>query len=140
MYSHKDKEKEKERCRQKYLRGKDFINRRAKERRIEKLKNDHVTLRKAERSNRLQTNYGISIDDYDKIFESQGGVCKICHKPPVVERLCVDHNHSCCPGLKSCGKCIRGLICRRCNSMLGFADDNTDRLRSAIEYLERNKI
>lgn len=31
----------------------------------------------------------------------------------------VDHDHHCCPGSASCGQCVRGIICQRCNSGIG---------------------
>ena len=48
----------------------------------------------------------------------------------------VDHDHSCCPDrTKSCGKCVRGLLCNHCNVILGFAKDNPDLLIAAAAYL-----
>ena len=62
-------------------------------------------------------------------------------KPPTaVERLHVDHDHACCSKRKmSCGKCVRGLLCSQCNHLLGDADDDTERLLSAIDYLEQHR-
>lgn len=31
----------------------------------------------------------------------------------------VDHDHDCCPGGWSCGRCVRGLICSECNVLEG---------------------
>ncbi len=51
-------------------------------------------------------------------------------------RLCVDHDHKCCPGGRSCGKCVRGILCNSCNVALALVNDDMDRLRGLIEYLE----
>lgn len=69
---------------------------------------------------RLRTRFGISLEDYEAILESQGGVCAICGTMEPGGRsgewFQVDHDHSCCEGPKSCGKCWRGLLCNRCNT------------------------
>jgi hypothetical protein len=49
--------------------------------------------------------------------------------------LAVDHDHNCCPSKKTCGKCIRGLLCMDCNRGLGYFRDDTARLDRAISYL-----
>lgn len=86
---------------------------------------------------RLEKMYSINQADYDKMLKEQNGVCGICHIPHGSKSFAVDHDHRCCSGKKSCGKCIRGLICSRCNFVLGLADDNTDRLRNSIAYLKQ---
>ena len=78
--------------------------------------------------------YGITLDIYEKMVEERGGRCDICGKVPE-KRLHVDHDHSCCPGRRSCGKCIRGLLCSRCNLALGGFDDSIELLQSALIYL-----
>lgn len=52
-------------------------------------------------------------------------------------RYAVDHDHMCCPGAGSCGKCVRGVLCQPCNVGLGSFRDDPVRLRAAIEYLGR---
>ena len=81
--------------------------------------------------------YGLTLEGYDKLFGEHNGVCAICGKPELVRKnLSIDHDHNCCNSKKSCGKCIRGLLCHRCNQMLGMAYDNIEILKSAIKYLE----
>jgi hypothetical protein len=36
-------------------------------------------------------------------------------------RRCTDHDHECCPGRRSCGHCVRGVVCATCNSLLTVA-------------------
>ena len=78
--------------------------------------------------------YGVTPEQYDAALERG---CPICHRK--VDRLVIDHDHACCPGGKSCGECVRDLICRACNAMLGLAGDEPDRLRSAADYLDRSR-
>lgn len=83
----------------------------------------------------------ISLEDYESILESQGNVCAICRSSenPNKEWFCVDHDHTCCPTqMRSCGNCIRGLLCNNCNTGLGYFADNPEALRNAIEYLQKD--
>jgi hypothetical protein len=63
-------------------------------------------------------------------------VCSICGASGDDVAFHVDHDHACCPGTgSSCGKCIRGLLCRNCNIGLGHFNDDPQRLALAITYL-----
>lgn len=85
----------------------------------------------------LQKTYNITAEDYARIKESQGGKCALCRRATGASRnLAVDHDHSCCPGRTSCGKCVRGLLCGRCNSILGHARDEVDYFLRAVSYLQ----
>lgn len=72
-----------------------------------------------------------------RMTEEQGGVCgnPYCSSDNGLRRLCVDHDHSCCPGKRSCGRCIRGLLCHPCNTTLGFLSDDVQRIWGIIDYL-----
>jgi hypothetical protein len=86
---------------------------------------------------RLRYMYNITSDDYDAILASQRGCCGICGRPPSRGRLLsIDHDHSCCPGLKSCGACVRGLLCVRCNALL-HALEAVEWKKKAENYLGR---
>lgn len=79
-------------------------------------------------------------EEYDAMFLKQNGVCDICKGPELhYASLSVDHDHRCCPGNKTCGKCIRGLLCSHCNNALGLLRENILSLQSAIEYLQKHK-
>jgi hypothetical protein len=82
--------------------------------------------------------YGLTPDQYDKMLADQGGGCAICGQQCATGRkLAVDHDHSCCPeASRSCGECVRGLLCSACNHGVGKFEDSPERLRRAAEYLE----
>ncbi len=84
--------------------------------------------RKSWRKSYLKMKYGLTGKKYEQMFNAQGGVCAICSGSED-RLLCVDHDHK-------TGK-VRGLLCTQCNLMLGNSDDSPERLRLAIEYLER---
>ncbi len=90
---------------------------------------------------RLKHIYGMSLEMYSTFLESQDGVCLACGKRSTEDRvLYVDHDHACCPGTRSCGKCVRGLICQACNSALGQARDSVLILNSMKAYLEAGGV
>lgn len=86
---------------------------------------------------RLVQKYGITVEQYHQMLEEQKYCCKICgmKESTYRKRLSIDHNHSCCAGTGSCGKCVRGLICHHCNAGLGNAKDSVEILQKMIEYL-----
>lgn len=74
--------------------------------------------------------YGITHAEVLIRLAEQDGVCAICRNPPSATRqLSVDHDHV-------TGQ-PRGLLCNRCNPMLGYARDDIAVLQAAIEYLKR---
>lgn len=74
----------------------------------------------------LKKDFGITLSDYERMFEEQNGKCKICMKE--YERsLVVDHCHE--------TKRVRGLLCDPCNLALGLFKDNPKTIASALEYV-----
>lgn len=74
--------------------------------------------------------------------------CEVCGRDMVTKArdpntgrfrslLAVDHDHDCCPGVRSCGLCVRGLLCMQCNAAAGLLGDEPERARSLALYVER---
>jgi hypothetical protein len=81
----------------------------------------------------LQRRYGITQADYDAMLLAQKGCCAVCETDDYVgpgRRAHVDHDHK-------TGK-VRGLICVRCNVLLGMAQDQHERFLAAIRYLKKH--
>lgn len=79
---------------------------------------------------------GITWERYGEMLAAQDGKCAVCRtdKPGGTGRWHIDHNHVCCPGRRSCGKCIRGLLCSTCNGYL-IAALESPHLANAMTYL-----
>lgn len=79
----------------------------------------------------LKRKYGINLEQYNRMFASQGGCCAICgkHQVEFVKGLAVDHDHV-------TGQ-VRSLLCVNCNLGVGCFRENIQLLRVAIQYLER---
>lgn len=101
--------------------------------------------RKENYKEHLYRQYKLRIEDLAALVAKQDGKCGVCEKglDDVYDftikkhNLVVDHDHACCSGGKSCGKCIRGILCRDCNLMLGHSKDNVKTLKKAIKYLKK---
>lgn len=82
----------------------------------------------------LDYSYGITLEEYETMRESQRGRCAVCGKHEEEtqrKRLFVDHSHS-------SGK-IRGLLCQQCNTALGMVNEDTDILFALASYLEEHR-
>lgn len=92
----------------------------------------------------LKSTYNLTMEEYRHRLEAQGGVCAVCGEPETVnagwDDLAVDHDHACCRGHKSCGRCVRGLLCRRCNHVLGQVKDDVRLLVKLITYVEERGL
>jgi hypothetical protein len=83
------------------------------------------------RRKNIKSLYNLTPWEYDNLM-IRG--CEVCG---TFDDLCVDHDHRCCPGRKSCGGCIRGVLCGRHNKAEGFLRGSADEARALAEYMER---
>lgn len=149
---YKDPEKAKERNKRYYLANKDkFIDadkkRKAKnpEKYLEskrQVANRHYAKHKEEiskkrkpltRERSLKYLYNLTLNEYNSILHLQKSQCKICNidlDTVTNKNVAVDHCHI--------TQQVRGILCKSCNTMLGFAKDSTEILENAINYLKQN--
>lgn len=79
---------------------------------------------------------GMDMAEYQRMFAAQNGVCAACSREETATRngqlrwLCVDHCHT--------THDVRGLLCSKCNTSIGYADDDAQRLRQLADYLDRH--
>ncbi len=85
--------------------------------------------------------FNLTLQDVDIMIEIQENKCLICKEIFTEKNYpVVDHDHACCPeAYRSCGKCIRGLLCGLCNMSIGGFRDNPVLCRAAADYLEIHK-
>jgi hypothetical protein len=75
---------------------------------------------------RLAT-YGLTVEEWQALHDAQGGACAICQRTEA--KLVVDHDHR--TGV------VRGLLCNRCNGVLGFIEDEV-LMAAATDYLAQS--
>lgn len=92
--------------------------------------------RERDRWYHIKKKYGLSKEDWGVLFNSQNGLCAICHrtqdslKKNRIKRFCVDHDHK-------TGK-IRGLLCSNCNyRILSALRDRIDLAQNVVTYLQK---
>jgi hypothetical protein len=101
---------------------------------------DPSIYRRVEWPSKLKRLYGITVEDYNRILAEQGGACALCgsttpesgsrkYKRTVRSVFDVDHNHK-------TGK-VRGLLCTRCNRLVGLANDDLTTAKRLVEYLTK---
>jgi hypothetical protein len=83
--------------------------------------------------------FGLSPEETLRLFTGQRGRCYMGGEPLNLDAprgYFVDHARWCCPGSKSCGRCVRGLTCNNCNVGAGHFSDDPARLRHAADAIE----
>lgn len=91
---------------------------------------------KAQRQRRQRlSQYGkTAIKHYREQMRAQKGLCSVCGKKMIQPHQ--DHNHKCCGKKRACSKCLRGLLCKTCNAILHYFEN--DKLKTAAErYLNK---
>jgi hypothetical protein len=89
---------------------------------------------------------GITEERFNELLEAQGRACGICREPfEGGQRVCIDHDHNCCPvppdgHPRSCGRCVRGLLCVRCNTWLGWMEMYGEMARTYLDKPPEQRV
>jgi hypothetical protein len=78
--------------------------------------------------------YGITMQEYRRLWLKQKGVCAICELPERTERnhlLTIDHDHV--------TDHVRGLLCSQCNRAIGMLQDDPKVIEAAAAYVRRHR-
>lgn len=109
----------------------------AKEARLAKQRNRPAPPQEVIWDKTLRRNYRMTLEEFDQRVVAQGGKCAACERS-FTSRPQVDHDHTCCDfNVKTCGKCVRDLLCPSCNTALGRVNDSIERLYALINYLKK---
>lgn len=80
----------------------------------------------------IKRRYGLTAEQYREFIKDG---CEVCGS---FVGLAVDHDHACCPdGSKTCGKCLRGALCRRHNWAVANLNDSAEEAERIAEYLRK---
>jgi hypothetical protein len=125
--------------RERYLQNRDSI---CEQRRLAYLRltiAEKQELWRAARIRELWSRYHLTLGRYEDMLWKQENRCACCGREfnqSREMRPCVDHNHRCCSGPTSCGACIRALLCRWCNRLIGIIEKNS----CLFAYLNKGEI
>lgn len=98
---------------------------------------------KVYRSMHLKRTYGLTVEEYDQMYQEQKGVCACCGQPEttrtgrtkrteLIPALHVDHCHA--------TGAVRGLLCSGCNTALGSLKEDPDRIKALLKYVEERVL
>ena len=73
----------------------------------------------------IKSKYNLTMTQYKELMANG---CAVCGS---IDELCIDHDHNCCAGKTSCGKCVRGALCNKHN----LADGAFGTIDEIVTYL-----
>jgi len=86
------------------------------------------------RENKLKTKYNLTLDQYNKMLSDQNNCCKVCNiKFNINTKQLTPHVDHCHTTDK-----IRGLLCMKCNTSLGYLKEDTKIMQKLIEYIKEH--
>ncbi len=91
-----------------------------------------IHIAKNARTKLLKNKFNLTHEEYEQLHHNQNGLCAICGENEMVDgrHLAVDHNHQ-------TGK-IRGLLCGRCNLMIGRIEKDMEITKKMLEYVKKD--
>lgn len=82
----------------------------------------------------VASRYKLMTSDFKRLLEARH--CYGCDQTiPTSDQVHFDHDHGCCPGNNTCGRCLRGTLCRSCNITLGKYRDHPKHRPDLLAYI-----
>jgi hypothetical protein len=110
---------------------KDFINKQSRSWHKANIERSRKYSRDNMKIHHARERFGLERDEYERLLKQFGPKCNICKNPETRrgrKSLSLDHCHA--------SKLIRGALCSRCNTMIGFSGDNPGIMEKAASYLK----
>jgi hypothetical protein len=118
---------------------KDCENKKARDNRAKRKKEDPKKYKRINKNNNFKRLYGITLEEFDQMFERAGSQCEICSKGLVKERegskgptdnvAVLDHCHT--------TGTVRAILCSQCNTALGLMKEDPTKIRQLADYAEK---
>jgi hypothetical protein len=75
-----------------------------------------------------------------ELYAKQNGRCYLCGEPGDLDEMVIDHDHRCSCGPRyTCRNCRRGLAHSQCNTLIGLAGDDPEKLHRIAGNLAKAK-
>lgn len=84
--------------------------------------------------------YGVTEEQYRTMLAEQGNACAVCRVSFETARPNIDHDHNCCQGSRSCGKCVRGILCPSCLTLASLMETKMKFSSNLFNYLTMHLI
>lgn len=84
--------------------------------------------------------YGVTELQYQEMLTEQNNACAVCKESFESVRPNIDHDHNCCPGSKSCGRCVRGILCPSCLTLASLMETKFKYSNDLFNYLYMHLI
>jgi len=76
------------------------------------------------KNSRLKHDYGITLDEHEKMYSKQNGRCLICERNIDYKDVVTNHDHK--------TNKVRGLLCSSCNIMLGWFENRKEKIMNYL--------
>ena len=87
----------------------------------------------SDRSKVAQIKYSYKLSE-EQFVKMMANGCEVCGS---YTKLVIDHDHSCCSSIPTCGRCVRGVLCWNCNVAEGHLRGNVETVKALLNYLEK---
>lgn len=101
---------------------------------------DSERLREYHREYNRRYRFQLEPGGFEELLELADYKCQMCGRDVTGRTARIDHDHACCDSQRTCGECVRGILCNGCNSILGILENSHAWRVRAESYLGYDPI